>query len=261
MLEPLQRAVARLMNRVRVNHVEEGMRNGALVFIKRRRASAPIIVWFANRFLALAGSGGCMFVRAHEWIAWEIHCARLLYPERPAVIVGGGRAVIIPKAGGTSLRALLRRNDTDPTTAIILAAREVRRVHQIHCSFFNAAWSHGDLHLDNIICDSTAKRAVLIDFDTRHEPRNSSTQRHGDDVKVLLLELIGLSGDTWRPLAAAFIAEYREHSVLRELDRQLSVPRGFERLLWYARTQSAPIEPRLQALREIIHHAIRQEDC
>ena len=259
MVEPVQRAVAWLMNRVRVNHVEEGVRDGAPVFVKRRRASAPIIVWFANRFLALAHSGVRMFLRADEWIAWEIHCARLLYPGRPDVTVGAGRAVIIPKACGNSLRALLRRNDGDPTTAFILAAREVRRVHQIQCSYFNGAWSHGDLHLDNIICDSTAKRVVLIDFDTRHEP-NSSTQRHGDDVKVLLLELIGLSSDRWRPLAAAFIMEYREPSVLRELDRQLTVPRGFGRLLWYARTQSAPIEPRLQELREVVDDAIRRED-
>jgi hypothetical protein len=246
MVEPVQRAMAWLMNRVRVNRVEEGLRDGAPVFVKRRRAGAPIMVWFANRFLALADSGGRMFVRAHEWIAWEIHCARLLYPGRPDVTVGAGRAVIVPKACGISLRALVRRNDGDPTTA-----------------FINGTWSHGDLHLDNIICDSTAQRAVLIDFDTRHEPRNSATQRHGDDLKVLLLELIGGSSDAWRPLATAFIAEYREHSVLRELDRQLSVPRGFGRLLWYARTQSAStrrMEPRLQALREIIHHAIRRED-
>jgi len=250
------------MNRVRVNHVEEDVRDGAPVFVKRRRTGAPVVVWFANRFLALAHSGGHMFVRAHEWIAWEIHCARLLYPGRPDT-VGVGRTVIVPKACGISLRALLRRNDRDPATAFILAAREVRRAHQIPCSYFDGPWSHGDLHLDNIICDSTAERAVLIDFDTRHEPRNSSTQRHGDDLKVLLLELIGLSSDTWHPLATAFIAEYRECSVLRELDRQLSVPRGFGRLLWYARTQSSStrrVEPRLQALREIIHHAIRRED-
>ena len=251
------------MNRVRVNHVTEGVRDGAPVFVKRRRAGAPIIVWFANRFLALAHSGVHMFLRADEWIAWEIHCARLLYPGRPGVTVDAGGAAIIPKACGSSLRAALRRTDRDLTAAFILAAREVRRVHQIHCSYFNGAWSHGDLHLDNIICDSTAQRAVLIDFDTRHDPQNSATQRHGDDLKVLLLELVGLSSDTWRSVAAAFIAEYREHTVLRELDRQLTVPRGFGRLLWYARTQSAStrrMEPRLQALREIIHHAIRQED-
>src|SRR4030095_8019904 len=141
MLEHVQRAVAWLMNRVRVNHVEESTRDGRPVFIKRRRAGAPVIVWFANLFLALAHSGVCMFVRAHDWIAWEIHCARLLYPRRPAVTVDAGRAVIIPKICGISLRALLRRNDADPTTAFILAAREVRRAHQIQCSYFNCAWT------------------------------------------------------------------------------------------------------------------------
>ena len=63
MVEPVQRAVAWLMNRVRVNHVEEGVRDGAPVFVKRRRAGAPIIVWFANWFLALAHSGVRMFRR------------------------------------------------------------------------------------------------------------------------------------------------------------------------------------------------------
>ena len=262
MVEPMQRAAAWLMNRVRVNRVEEGVRDGAPVFVKRRRAGAPIIVWFANRFLALAHSGVHMFLRADDWIAWEIHSARLLYPGRPGVTAGADRAVIIPKACGSSLRALLRRTDSDPTTAFILAAREVRRVHQIQCSYFNGPWSHGDLHLDNIICDSDAERATLIDFDTRHEQWINPTQRHTDDLKVLLLELIALSSDRWRPLATAFVEEYGEHSVLSELDRQLSVPRGFGRLLWYARTQSSStrrMEPRLQALREIIHRAVGRE--
>ena len=263
MLEAVQRAAAWLMNRVRVNHVEEGVRDGRAVFVKRRRAGASIVVWFANLFLALAHSGSRMFVRAHEWIAWELHCARLLYPGRPEATAGGDRAVIVPKVCGISARALLRRNDGDPTTALIVAAREVRRVHQIQCSYFNGAWSHGDLHLDNIICDSNAERATLIDFDTRHEPWITPTQRHSDDVKVLLLELIALSSDRWRPLATAFVEEYREPSVLSELDRQLAVPRGFGRLLWYARTLSSStrrMEPRLQALREIIHHAVGREE-
>ena len=37
-----------------------------------------------------------------------------------------------------------------------------------------------------------------IDFDTRHDFRLSPTQRHGDDLKVMLLELIGLSDEQWR---------------------------------------------------------------
>src|SRR6188472_1645734 len=105
MVEPVQRAVAWLMNRVRVNHVEEGVRDGAPVFVKRRRAGAPVIVWFANRFLARAHSGVRMFLRADEWIAWQIPRARLLYPGQTGLTSGAGRSVIVPKACGSSLRA------------------------------------------------------------------------------------------------------------------------------------------------------------
>jgi hypothetical protein len=255
MIELLQRAVAWLMNHVRVNQVQQSVRDGGPVFIKRRRPGGQIVIWFANRFLSLADSGICMFVRAREWIDWEIHCARLLYPERSGVTIVSGRAVIIPQVSGISLRDLLRHEESDGEKALILAARELRRVHQIQCSHYGAGWSHGDLHLDNIICDLNAERAVLIDFDTRHEFRIGQTQRQGDDLKILLLELIGLSGDKWARQATAFIEEYRETSVLSELSRQLVVPRGFGRLLWYARTNCSSIdriEPRLRRLLELV---------
>jgi tRNA A-37 threonylcarbamoyl transferase component Bud32 len=195
-----------------------------------------------------------MFVDADEWSDWEVHCARLLYPDRPVVKADSGRTVIIPRVAGTSLRELLHGDARNANKAFILAARELWRVHQIQCSHYKAAWSHGDLHLDNIICDLDAERAALIDFDTRHEFRITQTQRHSDDLKVVLLELIGVS-DNWVPLATSFIEGYREASVLRELHRQLSVPHGFARLLWFARTNCSSIhriEPRLESLRETI---------
>jgi hypothetical protein len=246
------------MNRVRVNSLEQYVDEGAPAFLKRRRAWGAAAIRLANRFLALADSGTCMFASAGEWAAWEIHCARLLYPERPGVKAGPGRTVIIPRVGGVSLRELLQRGETDPGKtgeAFILAARELRRAHRIQCPYYNAGWSHGDLHLDNIICDGNAERAVLIDFDTRHEFRVGETQRQSDDVKVVLLELIGLPDERWRQPAAAFIAAYGAGAVLKTLSGQLSVPRGFARILWHARTNCAPlqrIEPRLRSLREII---------
>jgi hypothetical protein len=255
MIELIQRVVAWLMNRVRVNELQQSMHDGAPVFIKRRRTGGQIVIWFANRFLALAHSGICMFVHADDWADWEIHCTRLLYPERPGVKVGSGQAVIIPKVWGINLRTLLHRNDRNVSKAFILAARELRRVHQIQCGYYKAGWSHGDLHLDNIVCDLNAERAVLIDFDTRHEFRISQTQRQSDDLKVVLLELIGLSDDKWSQLASAFIQEYGNGPAVSELSRQLYVPHGFAQLLWYTRTNCVPIrriERRVQSLRHII---------
>jgi len=255
MLDALQRVVARLMNQVRVNRIQRCMRDGVPVFVKQRRTGGQMVIWFANRFLSLAHSGICMFVHANEWTDWEVHCARLLYPDRRVVKADSGQTVIISTVPGTTLRDLLHGEGRNVSKAFILAARELRRVHQIHCSYHKAAWSHGDLHLDNILYESNTQRAVLIDFDTRHEFRVSQTQRHADDLKIVLLELIAMTDDRWIQPATAFIQEYRDVSVLTELDRQLVVPRGVAGLLWYARTNCCPvnrIEPRLRILREII---------
>ena len=256
MIELFQQAVAWLMNRVRVNQIQQHLQDGAPMFLKRRRTGGSSIIWFGNRFLALAGSGICMFVRADEWIDWEVHCARLLYPERPDVRVGPGPAVSIPEICGISLRQLLHGTRIH-VSAFVAAARELRRVHRLQCRIYKAAWSHGDLHLDNILYDPAADRAVLIDFDTRHELTINATQRHCDDLKVVLLELIAMPAEEWREYATAFIAEYGDSSVLYELSRHLCVPRAFARVLWYTRTNCASIrrlEPRLQTLREIIDH-------
>jgi hypothetical protein len=254
MIDILQRVVAWLMNRVRVNQIQQSVQDGVPVFVKRRRAGGSIVIWFGNQFLALAGSGICMFVRADEWVEWEVHCARLLYPERPAVKIGPGRSVIVPQVRGISLRQLLHRKEA-AVNAFVAAAHELRRVHQIPCSHYKAAWSHGDLHLDNIVYDLVAGRAVLIDFDTRHEFRISQTRRHSDDLKVMLLELIGLPDEQWRQPATALIEEYRDASVLKELGRQLFVPRGVAKILWHTRTNGSStcqVEERLQRLRTII---------
>ena len=196
-----------------------------------------------------------MFVCADEWMEWEAYCSRLLYPDRPAVKIGPGKAVSIAEVQGTSLRQLIRRSETD-LKPLVAAARELRRVHQIQCSCFRAAWSHGDLHLDNILYDQVADRAVLIDFDTRHEFGIDQTQRHSDDLKVFLLELITIHDEKWFQLAITFVEEYGDSSVLLELSRQLFIPCGFARILWYTRTNCSSIrltEQRLMRLREMLH--------
>jgi hypothetical protein len=254
MLEALQRLAALLLNCVRVNRIEHVIQNGMAVVVKRRRAGSGIVIWFGNQFLVLARSGIRMFVRADEWTEWEAYCSGLLYPERPSVKISPGEAVSIAAVRGVSLRQLVNRNEMD-INPIVAAARELRRVHQIECCYSRAAWSHGDLHLDNILYDRAADRAILVDFDTRHEFGLDQTWRHSDDLKVFLLELISRDDATWPEMATAFIEEYCDSSVLHELNRQLAVPRGFARILWYTRTNCSSIrktEPRLQCLRERI---------
>src|SRR5262245_14977810 len=256
MIELLLRLIARLLSRVRVNRVERFDDGGVSVIIKRRRWYGSVVIWFGNQFLALAHSGVQMFVWAREWVAWEQHCVGLLYADFPQTVAGPGPSVRVPEMPGTSLRRLLEQGDLCPA-ALVAAARELRRAHCTHCSFFGASWSHGDLHLDNVLYDG--ETAFLIDFDTRHVLGIDETRRHADDLKVPLLELIAAAGDQWRELATAFMNEYGEAHVLSELAGQLAVPRSFAKILWYTRTDCRPdceITPRLQILRETIRHLV-----
>ena len=66
MIEFLQRIVAWLMSRVRVNQIQRTSRDGLSVFLKRRRFGGSMVIWFGNRFLSLARSGICMFVRGPQ---------------------------------------------------------------------------------------------------------------------------------------------------------------------------------------------------
>ena len=245
----------RLLNRVRVNRVEAATRDGRPVLVKRRRRGAPIVVWLENLFFALTHSGTRMCARVGEWTQWEVHCGRLLYPDQPPVTVGPGPVVTLPRVEGTSLRTLVYRGDPEVRHALVLAAGELRRVHGIYCNRYRAAWSHGDLHLDNILCDVSRNRAVLIDFDIRHEFTMDSVHRQADDVLMVLLELLGLPDERWQEWAAAFAWAYGGGPVLSEVSRCLVPPTGLRTVLWSIRTHGAPmqrLEPRLAVLQRII---------
>lgn len=253
MIELLQRLAARLMNRVRVNDVQQYVHHGSPLFLKRRRVGGSSMIFLGNRFLSLAGSGMCMFVRIREWLDWEIHCRSLLYPELPSVEVGPNQSLILPTVNGTSLRKLLLLPGAD--RALVAAARELRRVHQIHCDQYRAAWSHGDLHLDNILYDVDADRVTLIDFDTRHVLHLDETARHSDDLKTVLLELMGLPDDKWCQLATVFLVEYRDFAILEALRDQLIIPYGIARVFLFTRVDGLTlrqVERRFQSLEKII---------
>jgi hypothetical protein len=248
-----------LLNRIRVNQVRPAMRDGVRVYIKQRRIGGTLLVWFGNRLLAWADGRMYMFLRVEDWLRWETQCMALLYPHQPAVRAERDRSLVIPALDGISLRVMLDHGNEAVEQAFVLAAREVRRVHGLTSTGYHAPWSHGDLHLDNILCDLSTGRASLIDFDIRHPAAMAPLPRQADDLKAVLLELIGRPDERWRVLASTFITEYGECAVLDELSRQLVVPRGFARVLFHIKTNGAPlsrVRPRLEALRQLIQQVI-----
>lgn len=258
MMDKLQRIFAGLMNRVRVNRLQAGVHEGVPVFVKRRRVGGSVVIWFGNIFLGLADSGMGMIVARREWAEWEVFCVRLLYPERAVALMGPGAAVIVSKIGGVSLRQWLQRGE-QCHGAFRAAAREIRRVHQLPCQYYRGTWSHGDLHLDNILYDEVTDRAELIDFDTRHQVQRSARWRQADDLKTMLLELIGRSEGQWQSPAIVLLETYGVALVLNELSRQLVVPRGLAKVLWHTKTHGVStllLAQRITELRTMIQRVV-----
>lgn len=250
----LQQFLATLMNRVRVNRIYPSEHAGAPVYIKKRRFGGSVIIWAGNRFLTLADSGMQMFGSAKQWVNWEIYCSELLYPQRSVRPGQLESSVIIPRIAGVSLRQWLQRGEYN-SAAFDAAARELRRVHLLPCLHYHAFWSHGDLHLDNILFDPQSGQAELIDFDTRHELNRPVIWRQADDLRTILLEILGFPDDRWRLAATSLIENYDDHVVLNELRRQLIIPRGVALILWYTKTQGAShnqVMPRINYLQSLL---------
>lgn len=251
-------AVSWCLSLVRVNRVRPAIQDGRQVFLKRRRAVGSLLIWWANHLFTAARSGMYLFPRVDDWLRWETDCFSLLYPDQPPVRVEADRSLVIPALSGVSLRTLLQRNDTTIETAFVLAARELRRVHGLTFDQYGGTWSHGDLHLDNMLCDVENQCAYVIDFDIRHRFELAYAHRRADDVASVLLELLGHPDERADALAVRFLTEYGEGAEpgdFAELSRLLVVPRGVARLLFLIKTAGAPItrvRPRLQTLQGLI---------
>ncbi len=257
MFEATQQLLAAVMIRVRVNRSRETILNGVPMISKTRRRGAGMVIAGGNVFLALARSGVRMFARAPAWIAWEMHCTQLLYPDEARARAISPRAVALARLPGMSLRQMLRGRQP-LSSAFRCAAIEIGRAHQLECPRYGGRWSHGDLHLDNVLYDAATGRVCLVDFDTRHVWTLPAEWRQADDLLVLLLDLLASDNEDWRALADAFLAAYPDARVLAELERRLTVPRGFARTLFHTRTGGKPtrqIEARMQELRPMVRIA------
>jgi hypothetical protein len=107
-----------------------------------------------------------------------------------------------------------------------------------------------------VIFDAGTGRARIIDFETTHFRDLPPEQRHADDLKVFLLDLLGRSSDgEWPENASAFLNGYGCTSVLDRLRRIFVMPSGLERLWWAIRTSYLPgvlLRRRLTELQSVI---------
>jgi hypothetical protein len=230
------RAIRDWVDRIRVNESSFSERGGRRVVVKRRRPGAGLIMRGANAFFRLARNPVEALVNRSAWRDWEVDCFRRLHGPEYAAGTDDDGAAWIEVLPGVSLD---RKLATATLTAPMLhaAGRELHRAHAEQCPHYGTWWSHGDAHSGNFLYDETTGRARLIDFEVRHIGSLSATERHADDVLVLLQDVCGrCPADAWQPLAAAVLEGYGETGVTARLREKLAVPRGIPRLWWAVRT-------------------------
>jgi len=241
-------ALARLIDAVRVNVTTEIVRDGRRLVLKRRRKGCSAVVACGNVFLALARSSIVMFPSLRAWQAWELDSYALLHGGARRAVAVGRDAVEVEALPGESLARHLARGRLTPAMTAA-AARELARAHAL-------AWSHGDPHLGNVLYDEASDRAYLIDFETRHEPHVSATERRADDLLVLLMDLMASDASgRWLDLARAFVTAYPAREPLGLVRDRLRPPDGWARVLWRIRTHHRPadwIRARATALRALL---------
>ena len=193
----------------------------------------------ANAFFRLVGNPVFVFSNVAAWQAWEVRCFSLLNGDRFNAFPLGS-AVWMDDIPGEDL-ALLAKRSRLQRVHLAAAGAEFRRMHELWSPEFEAKWSHGDPHLGNVIFDAGTGRARVIDFETTHFRHLPHEQRHADDLKVFLLDLLGRSADgEWPENASAFLNAYGRIAVLDRLRQIFVMPSGVERLWWAIRTSYLP---------------------
>jgi hypothetical protein len=239
-MSPLIAAASALAERIKINRLTREWRDGRLIWIKRRRRSAPPVLAAANLFFRLAGAHVRAIEHGPRWQRWEVDCFRELHADSFQAWPEGPCAVAAETVPGFPLAGELDAGRLTPAQAAA-AGRELRRAHETHCASFAAAWSHGDPHTGNFVYDPQEDRARLIDFEVMHHARLSAEARQTDDLLTFLQDVIGrIHPKQWLPVACAFLDGYDREEIIARLPAQLDLPRGIPRLWWAIRTSYLP---------------------
>ena len=251
------------VDHIHLNSSSLSERDGRPVWLKRRRWIARPAMRFASVFFRWAHNPVEAIASTAEWRRWELEWFRALHgPECTAGTDPDG-ALWIALLPGASLSRDLEAGTLTPDQ-LRAAAVELKRAHGFACSHHGAAWSHGDSHTGNFIFDAATGRARLVDFEVRHLRGMPESERHADDLLVLLQDVCGrCPADAWLPLAHGFLAAYGRDEIIALLPEKLHVRRGIPRLWWAVRTTWMPcaeLERRLAELREAIPRIRRREE-
>lgn len=217
-MEALARVFARGLDQAIVNRVR---RDGER-WIKTRLWRGRLVIAPGNVYLRWARAGFTMHASAQAWAAYETRAYRALYGDDASGELSP-RSIWTRHLEGESLKTLV--SGEDPSRALRAAGVELARAHATLA--FGAPFSHGDLHLKNLLYDARANAAHIIDFETPHDGVLDVNQRHADDLLVLVLDLLGATPAERAPeLARSLFDGYGRADVLTALGARLEVEKG-----------------------------------
>lgn len=232
---------ATLAERIKINQLAREYRDGRVMWIKRRRRTAPLVLAAANLFFRIADARIRAIEDRPRWQRWEVDCFLKLHGDQFLAWSEGTCAVAAEAMPGFSLAHELDAGRLTPTQAAA-AGRELRRAHEIPSGAFEGEWSHGDPHTGNFVYDPHEDRARLIDFEVIHAKFLPASARQADDLLIFLQDVLGrIEASHWLEVACAFLDAYDREEIITCLPAQLALPRGIPRLWWAVRTSYLPV--------------------
>lgn len=256
--------LGRWIDSIKINAITATSRGGRDFWVKRRRAASRLLIPCANAFFRAVGNPVEVLARRPEWQAWEVDSFHLLHGgEGFRAFTEGGSTVCAEQLPGVSLEEIAAEEGLRPPI-LAAAARELRRAHALPSARFqNSGWSHADPHIGNFLFDSATGRARLIDFEAAHHPHLSATERHADDLLVVIQCLMYyFKPEPWLAAATGFLRAYlapeteeaeETAAIIAALRRRLCLPTGLARLWWAIRVgyiPAAECHRRLMALQQ-----------
>lgn len=184
-----------LLSKIHLHCVKFASTDGIDIVRKRRRFFAHVMIPPGNLFLKFIGSPICVLPTT-EWLQWEqsideaMRQNMLIPPSTDVGVVS--RVLICRRLPGATLRQVLIDDNyslEQKLDAIRWSLVALTGLHRIVADWgheLRQLISHGDATVNNVIIDVDHKTACWIDFDTRHRPGVSETNRFADDLRTLI---------------------------------------------------------------------------
>src|ERR1051326_6492481 len=99
----LANVATRLVEAIAINSINEKVRRGRTVIVKRRNLHSEQLADLTNLYFKMADIPIRFWSKVEEWQRWEVDCFQMLNGDRFRAYPSGARSVVAEKLPGKSL--------------------------------------------------------------------------------------------------------------------------------------------------------------